>query len=582
MTMTSRLLRALAFVAASACALPPVALGQSIPYGNVSGGGGSAASGGDSTVSDGSASSGREGRSSRGGRNSGNYGVRVTPYIEAAQLVTSQLSPGDDTLTYSILAAGVDGSIQGRNNGLAASLRYEHRFGWGRAEDADTISGLANGYATVVPGVTFHAGGLAARSRVEANGAAVISPLDTTRDIVTQVYSVYAGPSVTTNAGPVAVNANYRIGYSKVETPDALIVTPGQPAVDVFDDSVVHLADIHAGVAPGAVLPVGIGAGAKYYREDVSNLDQRIEDFAARADVTVPVTNTLALVGGVGYEDVEISGRDALRDASGNPVIGPDGRFVTDESAPRVLAYDVSGLIWDAGVIWRPSRRTALEAHVGRRYGSTTYFGSFAYAPTPRSSVNVSVYDNVAGFGGQVARTLDALPTDFEVVRNPLSGGIGGCISSLDGGGCLSNALGSVRSSAFRARGVMASYNFGNGRLGAGIGAGYDRRRFIGAPGTVLAAASGVVDENYWLASFVNYQLDRNSGIRGDLYANWFRSGSSLAGDGTALGASASYYRNLTRRLMATAALGIDGIDRDAPLVDEWIASALVGVRYSF
>lgn len=580
--MTSRLLRALAAMAAAgACALPLAAMGQSLPYGNV-GGGGPAGNGDDRAASGGSASSGREGRGPRGGRGTGNYGVRITPYIEAAQLVTSQLSPGDDTLTYSILAAGVDGSVQGRNNGAAVSLRYEHRFGWGRAEDGDTISGLANGYATVVPGVTLHGGGLAARSRVEANGAAVISPLDTTRDIVTQVYSVYAGPSVATNVGAIAIDANYRIGYSKVETPDALIVTPGEPAVDVFDDSVVQLAEIHAGAAPGAVLPVGIGAGAKYYREDVSNLDQRIEDFAARADVTLPLTNTLALVGGVGYEDVEISGRDAVRDASGNPVIGPDGRYVTDESGPRLLAYDTSGLIWDVGVLWRPSRRTALEAHVGRRYGSTTYYGSFAYAPNARSAINVSVYDNIAGFGGQVARTLDALPTDFEVVRNPLSGGIGGCISSLDGGGCLSNALGSVRSSAFRARGVMASYNMGNGRLGAGIGAGYDRRKFIGAPGTVLAAANGVVDENTWLAGFVNYRLDRDSGIRGDVYANWFQSGSTLSGDGTALGASASYYRNLTRRLTATAALGVDGIDRDAPLVDEWIASALVGMRYSF
>ena len=580
--MTSRLLRNLAVVAAAgACALPLAALAQSLPYGNVGGGGSSAGSGG-GAASEAPASPNRDGRASRGGGGSGGYGVRVTPYIEAAQLVTSQLSPGDDTLTYSILAAGVDGSVQGRNNGLAASLRYEHRFGWGRAEDGDTISGLANGYATVVPGVTMHAGGLAARSRVEANGAAVISPLDTTRDVVTQVYSVYAGPSVSTRAGPVAIDANYRIGYSKVETPDALIVTPGQAAVDVFDDSVVQLADVHAGVAPRTVLPVGIGAGAKYYREDVSNLDQRVEDFAARADVTVPVTNTLALVGGIGYEDVEVSGRDAVRDAGGNPVIGPDGRYVTDDSVPRVLAYDTSGLIWDVGVLWRPSRRTALEAHVGRRYGSTTYYGSFAFAPNPRSAFNVSVYDNVAGFGGQVARTLDALPTDFEVVRNPLSGGIGGCISSVEGGGCLSNALGSVRSSAFRARGVMASYNIGNARLGAGIGAGYDRRKFIGAPGTVLASANGVVDENTWLAGFVNYRLDRQSGIRGDVYANWFQSGSSLSGDGTALGASASYYRNLTRRLMATAALGVDGIDRDAPLVDEWIASALVGVRYSF
>ncbi|MBW8753134.1 MAG: preprotein translocase subunit YajC [Sphingomonadales bacterium] len=520
--------------AAGACALPLVCMAQSIGYGSVGSGGGSGSGGASSgdavdapTSSD---TDGRRERGSRGGRHSSNYGVKVTPYIEAAQLVTSELSPGDDTLTYSMVAAGVDASVAGRNNGASVSLRYEHRFGWGRAQDDDTVSGLANGYATVVPGVTVHAGALAARSRVERDGSAVLSPLDN-GDAVTQVYSVYAGPSLATHAGVVAVNANYRIGYTKVDSPDALVAAPGQPPVDLFDDSVVQIADAHAGVAPGAVLPVGFGIGAKYYREDISNLDQRVKDFSARADVTVPVTNTLAVVGGIGYEDVEISGRDAVRDAGGNPVVGADGRFVTDKSGPRLLAYDTSGFIWDAGVIWRPSRRTALEAHVG---------------------------------------------------RNPLSGGIGGCVSSLEGGNCLSGALGSVRSSAFRSRGVMATYGMKFGRLSAGIGGGYDRRKFFGAPGTVLAAASGLVDENYWAAGFLDRRLDEHSGLRADLYANWFQSGSSLAGDATAVGASASYYRNLTRHLSANAAVGVEGIDRDAPLADEWIASALFGLRYSF
>ncbi|MBV1687566.1 preprotein translocase subunit YajC [Novosphingobium sp. G106] len=583
--MTSRLPWKLAVLASvGACALPLVAAAQSIPYGNVGSGSSGSSSAGSSDDADAPTASGKDGAGTRhghGGKGSGSYGVKVTPYIEAAQIISARLSPGDDTLTYSVLAAGVDASVAGRNNGASVSLRYEHRFGWGRAEDGDIYSGIANGYATVVPGVTVHAGGLAARSSVEPDGSAVLSPFSQ-GDSVTQIYSVYAGPSVSTHAGDVAINANYRIGYTKVESPDALTVVPGQSPVDVFDDSVVQLADVHAGVSAGQILPVGLGAGAKYYREDISNLDQRAEDFSARADVTVPVTNTFAVVGGVGYEKVQVSGRDAVRDAAGVPVVGADGRYVTDKSAPRILAYDVSGLIWDAGVIWRPSRRTALEAHIGRRYGSTTYYGSLAYAPSPRSSFNVSVYDNVSGFGGQLNRSLIGLPTDFEAVRNPLSGGVTGCVSSLEGGSCLSGSLGNVRSSVFRARGVMATYNMNFGRMQAGIGAGYDRRKFIGAPGTVLAASSGVIDENYWLAGFVSQRLDASSGIRADVFANWLQSGSSFAGDETAIGATASYYRDLTRHLTASAAVGINGIDREAPLTDEWIASALFGIRYSF
>lgn len=586
--MTSRLHRKLAALAATAiCTLPLAAAAQSIGYGSVGGGGGagsgSGSSSGEAPAFD-APSSGkgdRPDRGDRGGRGSGGYGIKVTPYIEAQQLVTKELSPGDETLTYSELAAGLDASIQGRHNAAAVSLRYEHRFGWGRAEDDDTVSGIANGYMTVMPGVTFHAGGLAARTRVEADGSAVLSPLDD-GDTVTQIYSVFAGPSVATHAGDVAVNANYRIGYNKVTTPDALVVAPGSAPVDLYDDGTVQIADIHAGIKPGQGLPIGVGAGATYYQEDISNLDQRVRDFAARADVTVPVTNTLAVVGGAGYEDVEISSRDALRDVTGAPVVGPDGRYVTNKSGPRVLAYDTSGFIWDAGVIWRPSRRTALEAHVGHRYGSTSYYGSFAYAPNSRSAFNVSVYDNIAGFGGQLTRALDSLPTDFEAVRNPLSGGIGGCVSSLEGGSCVSGALGSVRSSTFRARGVMATYSVNMGRLSTGVGGGYDRRRFIAAPGTVLAVANGVIDENYWVAGYLNAKLDEHSGIRTDIYANWLQSGSALGNDETAIGATASYYRSLSRHLSAIAAIGVDGIERDAPLIDEWIGSALVGVRYSF
>jgi hypothetical protein len=81
---------------------------------------------------------------------------------------------------------------------------------------------------------------------------------------------------------------------------------------------------------------------------------------------------------------------------------------------------------------------------------------------------------------------------------------------------------------------------------------------------------------------YVIGRLDEHSGIRVDLYANWFQSGSTLTGDTTAFGATASYYRNLTRHLSATAAVGINGIDWEAPLVDDWIASAPVGLRYSF
>jgi len=562
----------LATVLATTLSAP--AFAQSIDYGDV-------AQGGDSYGSDNSGQSGGNSRNRR--KPAGRY-KDIEPYIEVAQVVKAEHSPRDEVLTYSRVAVGIDGILTNRNSGGAVSLRYERDFSWQKSEgDEDYVSGLANGYVELAPGVRIQAGGLAARYTIDNAGRVIDGDL-AVRDTVSQIYSVYAGPSITTYAGDAEIKASYRAGYSKADTNDAFRVDDeGQP-FDTFDESVIHAADVSIGVKPGTVLPVGVGAAGSLYREDLSDLDQRVEDMQARATVTVPVAHSVALTGAVGYESVEISSRDALRDEEGEPITGSNGNYVTDKSTPRQLAYDVDGLIWDVGVMWRPSSRTALTANVGRRYGSTSYTGTLSYSPDRRSALAVAVYDNVAGFGGQVNQVLADLPTDFTAIRNPVNGNIGGCVASLESGNCLGGSLGSLRSATFRARGVAASYTRKMGRLKAGIGGGYDRRKFIAADGTVLADANGLVDEKYWLTGYLDAELGASAGLSTYLYANWIESGGSFGGDESEMGASAGYYRRLTNHLTARAAVAVDGYSfSDDPLVDDlWTTSALVGVKYIF
>lgn len=513
----------------------------------------------------------------------GRQRAEIVPYIEAAQVFSHELEPGDDTVTYTSVAAGIDASIAGRNSAASVSLRYERRIGYDdNSLDGDTISGVARAGVALVPGVTLEAGALAARTRVEGNGAASLGGFAGDDDATSQVYSAFAGPSVHTMAGEVEVEGHYRFGYTKVESPDALALAPGASPVDVFDESTTHMAAARAGVRPNTVAPVGLGIGGGWTEQNISNLDQRIRDRHVRADVTVPLSPTLAVVGGVGYEDVEVSSRDARRDAAGNPIVGPDGRFVTDESASRQIAYQTDGLIWDAGVLWRPSRRTSLEAHVGRRYGSMTYFGTFSYAPNSRTSMAVAVYDNVTSFGGVLVEQVVGLPTQFDAFRNPISGQVGGCVASLEGDGCFAGALGSVNSAVFRSRGIAASYAVDFGRTQIGAGAGYDRRKFIAAAGTVLGASNGLVDETIWYAAYASTQLDARSVLTANANLSWFESEADPAA-GWVMGysASLSYRRNLIRGLSGTAAVGLDGISREN-LADFLSASALLGLRYSF
>lgn len=508
--------------------------------------------------------------------------VAVQPYIEVSQIVTAQLSPGDDVLTYTQLAAGVDASIAGRNNGGSVSLRYERNISWDDDRvDSDTISGVARGYMSIVPNaVTFEAGALASRTHVDGSGGSSANPLATDGS-ESRIYSVFAGPSVHTQLGVVQVNALGRVGYTRFEAPDAIPVIGAEP-LDIFDESVTYRGEVHLATRPGDVLPVGLGVGGGYFQEDVSNLDQRVKDAHVRADVTVPVSATLAVVAGIGYEDVEISSRDAVRDVNDIPVLGSDGRYQTDKSQPRQIAYQVDGLIWDVGALWRPSRRTALEAHVGKRYDSTTYYGSFAWAPNSYSQLNISAYDGVSGFGGVLTNSLGALPTEFEALRNSLTGDFNGCVVGEEQSNCVGGVFGSVRSAVFRGRGVQANYSRRLGRFTASVAAGWDRRKFIAAPGTVLEAANGVTDENYYITSSLSGQLGRNAGFTVGSYINWFESGFDNGGDLVGMGAYGSYNRSITPKLSARAAVALDYLESDISSEDLAAASALLGLRYSF
>ena len=118
---------------------PVAALAQSIGYDSVDG----ADAGGDEPSSS----------HSRGHARGGRGGSSLEAYIEAGEIVTSELSPGNETLTYTRVAVGADVTVAGRNNAASASVRYERQIGYGRLVDGDAISGLVRGYAAVVPQV---------------------------------------------------------------------------------------------------------------------------------------------------------------------------------------------------------------------------------------------------------------------------------------------------------------------------------------------------------------------------------------------------------------------------------------------
>ena len=508
--------------------------------------------------------------------------VAVQPYIELSQTIDADLDSGD-VLTYTSVAAGIDASVDTARLSAQASYRYEHRFSWDDDYGDDSIhSGLARAAFRLTPQLTLEGGALATRTRYDIRGEApgVLAGEDSN---TTQLYSLYAGPTLSTYAGPVELNALYRIGYTKVETPDASPAIAGQPRLDFYDDSVGHIVGATAALPTGAVLPVGLTASAGWERETSGALKQRYEGYYVRGDVLAPVSPNLALQAGIGYEEIETSQRDVLLTPAGAPVIDNNGRFVLDAASPRRVTYRTDGVYYDAGVVWRPSRRTSVSARVGKRYGSTSYTGSASWAASQNVGVQVGVYDVVTTFGRQLRQGISNLPTSFIATRDQFAQAFNGCTFGTEGsapGGCLDGVFQSVTTASYRARGLDAVVTATRGRNTFGGGVGYANRKLF-APNRPGITIFGLEDESYYAQVFFSRQLSANNGIDVQGFADYYDPALAGSEDVFSAGATGTYYHQFGR-LSTSASVGLyhfrvgDGID------DSWRAQALLGARYSF
>ncbi|HEX8256635.1 MAG TPA: hypothetical protein VF589_03310 [Allosphingosinicella sp.] len=513
----------------------------------------------------------------------------ITPYLEVQQVLTADLNDGGDVLTYTSAAAGVNGSISTQRLEAQISYRYERRIAYNEdLFDDEVHSGIAQAHYQIVPGkVTLDGGAMAARSRADGRGPIFgFSSFDNQN--VSEVYSVYAGPTLSTKVGEIDVGAQYQVGYVKVDDHGlaGLPSVPGQEILDRYDSSISQNVSASVGMGPGR-FPVGWTVGVGYVREDVNRLDQAFEGKYIRGDVVFPVTPTVALTAGVGYEKMQSEQDDLKRDAAGVPILTPGGNLIADPSKPRLLTYDQSGVIWDAGVIWRPSRRTELQARFGRRYGGTTITGSFRHEFNSALAIQANVVDSVSSFGRLLVDDLNGLPVDFNPNRNPLSpgiGGVGGCVFGREPGtgSCFDNAFQSINTNNFRMRGGNVLVSGGRGPWSLGAGAGYSRRKYL-APAIVAGEfdMDNVVDESFTLSGFASRELSRTSAVNLDVYAAWFDSSAPFSETAFSSGISGSYNQSIfNERLQGYAAVGL--YTTDSGDFDSTGVTGLLGLRYTF
>jgi hypothetical protein len=509
----------------------------------------------------------------------------IQPYLQIEQVLSADFNDGD-VLTYTGVGGGVNATIATQRVTGTISYDYQRRIGWNdNIGDDDVHTGLAAIQIQAIPQtLTVEAGAMATRSGSDLRfPAAGLRTIDDPG--VAEIYSAFAGPTLSTHAGPLTVGASYRLGYVFVDdhSLSGIDFPPNLPKVDMDTSSVVHNATASVGMSPGE-LPFGWTVGGGWVREDTNQLDSRFEAKYLRGDVVVPVGSTLALTAGVGYEDGRGSQRDILRNPNGTPVVGPGGTLYADKSKPRILTYDIDGLIWDAGVIWRPGPRTELQARVGRRYGGTTFVGSFQHRINRAYSISGSVYDNVSSFGQLLVADLSGLPRNFDIPRHGVGGigGPGGCVFGTDPGTgtCFDDSLQSINGFNFRNRGANLLLSGGRGPWNFGVGAGYSNRRYFTPPSSDFIL-HGVTDQSFSLSGSVGRELSRTSGVDVGAYAGWFDSGVAGVDGSFSTGVTGSYYQRVFHdRLQANLTAGIYHSEFDE--FDSTVGSVTFGLRYVF
>ena len=199
-----------------------------------------------------------------------------------------------------------------------------------------------------------------------------------------------------------------------------------------------------------------------------------------------------------------------------------------------------------------------MQARAGRRYGGTTYVGSLDHRFNEHQGITCRGLRLVQTFGRLLVEDVSGLPTNFNPDRDPVTGGLGGCVFGRqgNGGGCFDRSLASITGNSFRMRGASLVFSGERGLWSYGLGAGYAHRRY-NSPRVPGVAAFAGEDEVYSVYGDLSRQLSRTSTIDLALFASWYDS--DVAADNVStMGGTSSYSRSfLLDRLQLMAALGL-------------------------
>lgn len=135
-------------------------------------------------------------------------------------------------------------------------------------------------------------------------------------------------------------------------------------------------------------LGFSVGAFIRTVREENGVTDNVSFDQGSMSfDTRYQLNRSFSLTSGLGYDDITVD---------------EDGTGTDDTVSDQDLADDLGGLYWNVGFRYAPTRRTSVDLSVGERYAGTAVDLSAVYRPTQRVT-----------FRAAAARRLDTSTQDF-------------------------------------------------------------------------------------------------------------------------------------------------------------------------
>lgn len=442
------------------------------------------------------------------------------------------------------------------------------------------------------------AGGTASQYSTDFRGFNALNPDDESGN-QSQVFSGYLEPSVQQRFGDFATfQGRYRVGAVSVDSPREGLSNPGSIGLDPSDgigsrlsDSITQTASVTL-ASTRATNTINWSLNAQGTHEDVDQLNQKYRGYSAGGELGYRISRKLELTASGGYEDIDNTQDSILFDeVTGLPVLDDDGHFQVDPAMPRRSAYDFSGMYWNAGFRYTPSRRTSLEFRAGERYGSANFFFNFNHRSRNGMSVRANFQQTLNSFSRLLTQSINGIPFNAVRVGGLDQLGVPFCIIGIDpeaeDGGCLGGLTQSLTPATFKSdRGLlMVSRSLEALTWSATVY--YDKRRYVDsqqlqAPTEVeLPTSLFGDDESFGVRGRVALRLGELQTLGFDaLLARNSYALSSQRKD-TQLTLGTQYSRRLSKNLSGNASLyGTHRITETRQ--DSSTFTASVGVRYNF